>query len=88
MRALRGLRLHTRAKRQRQKARSEMSVANEAAGAAKSAAVAPRVRVLRSDCFFPGQKTWPARVRLGVPCRVWRPGGRCAQLLTKFDPGL
>ena len=36
MRALRGLRLHTRAKRQRQKARSEISVGNDEARAAKS----------------------------------------------------
>jgi hypothetical protein len=54
-RALRRLRLHTRVKRQRQKARSEISVGNDAARAAKSGAVAPRARVLRPGVFCPGE---------------------------------
>ena len=55
MRVLSRRRLHTRAKRQRQKARSEISVGNDAARAAKSGAVAPRVRVLRPGVFCPGE---------------------------------
>ena len=55
LRVLTRQRLHTRAERQREKARSEVSVGNDAARAAKSGAVAPRVRVLRPGVFCPGE---------------------------------
>ena len=61
MRALSRLRLHTRAKRQRQKARSEISVGNDAARAANSGAVAARVSVLRRGVFCPGKDVAGAR---------------------------
>ena len=61
LRAPRSRILHTRAKRQRQKARSEISVGNEAARAAESAAVAPRVRVLRSGVFLGAEDVAGAR---------------------------
>ena len=75
-RALRRLRLHTRAKRQRQKARSEISVGNDAARAAKSGAVAPRVRVLRQGVFCPGKgrsrgaSGWMRRAGFGGQCAI------------------
>ena len=72
MRALRRLRLHTRAKRQRQKARSEILVENDAARAAKSGAIAGQVRA-EAGCFLSGKRTWPGRVRLGVLGRAWQP---------------
>ena len=55
LRVLRRQRLRARAKPRRQKARSEVSVGKDAARAAKSAAVAPRVRVLRPCVFCPGK---------------------------------
>ena len=55
MRALRSQRLLTRAVNKRQKARSEISAGNDAARAAKSGAVAARVRVLRPGVFCAGK---------------------------------
>ena len=55
LRALLSRRLHTRAKRQRQKARREISVENDAARAAKSGAIAGQVCVLRPGVFCPGK---------------------------------
>ena len=72
LRALRRRRLHTRAKRQRQKARSEISVGNDAARAAESGAFAPRVRVLRPGGFCPGK----GRGR-GAPGWMCRAGFGC-----------
>ena len=46
---------HTRADQQRQKARIEIAIGNAAARAAKSGAVAARVRVLRPGVFCPGK---------------------------------
>ena len=68
MRVLSRRRLHTRAKRQRQKARSEISAGNDAARAAKSGAVAARVRVLRPGVFCPGRGR--GRSALGRVCRA------------------
>ena len=68
MRALRRLRLHTRAKRQRQKAKSEISVENDAARAAKSGAIAGQVRVLRPGVFCPGKGR--GRSASGRMCRA------------------
>ena len=75
MRALSRLRLHTRAKRQRQKARSEISAGNDAARAANSGAVAARVSVLRRGVFCPGKGR--GRSASGRMCRA-RFGGQSA----------